>query len=167
MVCHSQKSVAVFLIVTISCLFFSSAYADGYCFKEAGTRYGVSHILLKAISEVESGGDIHAVNFNRSSSTLDVGHMQINSYWKKFLGDRYDALFEGCYCTMVGAWILKQCIERYDYSWDAVSCYHTGSGLSDGNSDRKRENGLKYVRKVQNTLGIMGDFKISEQKDSK
>ncbi len=153
-------------LVLIASAIISIAYADEYCFKEAGTRYGISPILLEAISEVESKGDIHAVNFNRSSSTIDVGHMQINSHWKKLLGDRYNSLFDGCYCTMVGAWILRQCIERYGYGWNAVSCYHTGNGLSDGKSDWQRENALRYVQKVRNTLVTIGDFKTSEKKDS-
>jgi hypothetical protein len=102
--------------------------------KEAGTCYGISPTLLKAISDVESNGNIHAVHYNPLSRPTDVGHMQINSFWQQFLGEHYKTLFDACYCTMVGAWILKQCIDRYGYNWNAVACYHTGYGLSDAKS---------------------------------
>jgi soluble lytic murein transglycosylase-like protein len=124
----------------------------GYCFQEAGARYGISPLLLKAISDAESNGDIHAVNYNAASGTVDIGHMQINSFWKKHLGAHYETLFEACYCTMVGAWILKQCIDRYGYDWDAVACYHTGRGVADAKSRAKRKHGSAYIRKVKKRL---------------
>lgn len=86
---------------------------DAYCFQEAGSYYGISPVLLKAISDVENNGNIHAVNYNQSSRTVDIGHMQINSFWQKHLGENYERLFNACFCTMVGAWILKQCVDRY------------------------------------------------------
>ena len=48
---------------------------DAYCFKEAGNHYGISPVLLKAISDVESNGNINAVNYNQLSRTVDIGHM--------------------------------------------------------------------------------------------
>ena len=141
------RIVAVLIIVTAL-----SPDAHGYCFQEAGARYGISPVLLKAISDVESNGDIHAVNYNAASGTVDIGHMQINSFWKTHLGAYYDALFDACYCTMVGAWILKQCIDRYGYDWDAVACYHTGCGVSDAKSRAKGKRGLAYIRKVKKRL---------------
>ncbi|MFZ5572905.1 MAG: lytic transglycosylase domain-containing protein [Thermodesulfobacteriota bacterium] len=131
------------------------AGADGYCFQEAGIRYGISPILLRAISEVESNGEPHAINMNPSSQTMDMGHMQINSFWRKHLGEDYASLYDACYCTMVGAWILRQCMDRYGYGWDGVACYHTGVGLSDAPSGRKRRNGRAYIEKISQKLTSM------------
>jgi soluble lytic murein transglycosylase-like protein len=135
-------------------LFFlcHSALAENFCFTQAGKTYGISPVLLKAISQVESNGDPSAINYNKPSGSTDVGHMQINSYWKKHLGKGYDHLFNACYCTMVGAWIFKQCMDRYGYDWDAVACYHTGYGISDAKSSLKRTNGLRYIQRVQKKL---------------
>ena len=138
-------------------MFSHSALAENFCFTEAGRAYDISPSLLKAISEVESNGNPHAVNYNRYSGSTDIGHMQINSFWKKYLGKRYDHLFNACYCTKVGAWILQQCIERYGYEWDAVACYHTGYGISDAKSGLKHKNALRYVHKVKQKLKELGD----------
>ena len=133
------------------------AKAEYFCFAEAGKTYGISPVLLKAISEVESNGNPLAINYNKHSGSTDVGHMQINSYWKKHLGNRYDYLFNACYCTTVGAWILKQCMDRYENDWDAVACYHTGYGISDTKSSLKLKNGLRYIHKVKQQLRQLED----------
>ena len=67
-----------------------SASAENFCFTDAGTAYDISPVLLKAISEVESNGNPQAINYNRQSGSTDIGHMQINSFWKKYLGKGYD-----------------------------------------------------------------------------
>ncbi|PIV87852.1 MAG: hypothetical protein COW48_09240 [Hydrogenophilales bacterium CG17_big_fil_post_rev_8_21_14_2_50_63_12] len=47
------------------------------CWKEAGTRYGVSPQLLYAIARTESGLNPQAIGRNRNGSR-DIGLMQIN-----------------------------------------------------------------------------------------
>lgn len=63
---------ALLTLLSLSC------HAD--CFQLAGARYGVAPALLKAISQVESGGSPLARNLSRDGSE-DIGHMQINSRW--------------------------------------------------------------------------------------
>jgi len=124
--------------------------AYGFCFKKAGDVYQISPELLHAIARVESGLDPSATNQNRNGS-YDVGLMQINSTWKKSLGGRWDHLSDPCYNVMVGSWILRQCMDRYGYSWDGVACYHTGKGLSDSGM-KKQTLAKKYIRRVQTVL---------------
>ena len=119
---------------------------SAFCFKEAGRRYGIPPELLRAIAQVESSMQPHAINRNKNGS-LDYCRMQINSYWKKHLKERWQSLNDPCYCTMVGAWILKQCIDRYGDSPDALVCYHTGKSLAELDPARRRE-AVTYLEKI-------------------
>jgi len=108
----------------ISCitLLHTSSYA--FCFQEAGQRYGISPLLLKAMAKAESALNPTATNHNRNG-TVDIGLMQINSIWADQLGPTWDRLFDPCTNVMVGAWILSQCIQDYGSTWQAVGCYHS------------------------------------------
>ncbi len=127
-------------------LLFSFSLAFSYCFEQAGVYYRVSPSLLYAIAKVESGLNPYALNRN-SNGTYDIGLMQINSRWIPVLKryGLYDGryIWEPCYNTMVGAWVLRQCMERYGYSWKAVDCYNKGS--------KARENS-RYVWRVYYSL---------------
>jgi len=79
--------------------------------------------------------------------------MQINSRWQKVLGKRWQYVSNACYNVMVGAWILRQCIDRFGYTWDAVACYHTGKGLSRLKGKRKQR-AARYIARVRKILGV-------------
>ncbi len=69
--------------------------------------------------------------------------MQINSSWEKTLGrERWLALRDPCYNIQIGAWILRECVSRFGYTWDAVGCYNAVS-------KPKRES---YARKIAGAL---------------
>ena len=132
-------------------VFFARSTAFGFCFNQAGDVYQISPVLIKAIAKVESGLDPLAANQNKNGS-YDTGLMQINSRWQPHLGSRWQQLSSPCYNVMAGTWILRQCMDRYGYTWDAVACYHTGKGLSDS-SGQKQIRARTYVRRIQNALG--------------
>ena len=114
--------IAAFVLAHVA-----SAGASNYCFEEAEQYYNVSAKILWAISKNESGHKPTALNYN-TNGTIDFCHMQINSSWRKVIGDdAWRALNDPCYCTMVGAWVFAQCVEKYGYTWDAVGCYHSQS----------------------------------------
>jgi len=140
-----SKALSALLI-----LLLASAVSYGFCFKKAGDIYQISPELLHTIARVESGLDPSARNKNRNGS-YDLGLMQINSCWKKHLGPKWRHVSDPCYNVMVGSWILRQCMDRYGYSWDGVACYHTGKGLSDADA-KKLALAKKYIRKVQSAL---------------
>jgi len=99
--------------------------ASAFCFNQAARAYNLPPSLVFAIAKVESDLRPDAINFN-SNGSYDFGLMQINTCWAPILGPYWDYLADPCYNVMVGAWILRQCVDRYGLSWDAVSCYRTG-----------------------------------------
>jgi hypothetical protein len=109
--------LAVLLPVTVA----------GFCFEDAGNTYGVSPTLLESIARVESNLNPKAMNKN-TNGTSDIGLMQINSTWLKSMGlNMNDLLNDACLNTMTGARILRQCIDRHGYGWEAVGCYNAMS----------------------------------------
>ncbi len=111
-----------------------------YCFEEAGRLYNVSPHLLYTIAKVESNFNPRAINRNKDG-TYDVGLMQINSRWKRVLGEKWKYIYDPCFNTKVGAWILSQCINRYGYTWEAIGCYNA----------RSKYKRVKYSWKVYKT----------------
>ncbi len=97
------------------------------CFIEAGNQYNLSPDLLKAIAKVESSFVPNAINRNKNGS-YDYGIMQINSAWYKKLGhELWMSLGDPCVNIKTGAWILRDCVDRYGYTWEAVGCYNASS----------------------------------------
>jgi soluble lytic murein transglycosylase-like protein len=115
---------------------------NAFCFEEAGKAYEINPSLLKSIAKTESNMDPKAVNINKNGS-VDLGLMQINSFWIKSLGlDRDELISNPCYNAMTGAKILRQCIDRYGYEWEAVGCYNAVS----------KDKRINYSWKVFNSL---------------
>ena len=103
------------------------ANATAFCFENAGNTYGINPTLLENIARVESSLNPNAVNKN-ANGTSDIGLMQINSAWLKQMGVNADELLrDACLNTMTGARILRQCIDRHGYNWEAVGCYNAMS----------------------------------------
>ena len=101
--------------------------ANAFCFEEAGQRYGVSPLLLKAIAQQESSLNPLAYNSNRNGST-DMGLMQINSRWLPLLnrhGVQTRDIWSPCTNVMVGAWILASNFARMGYNIHALGAYNS------------------------------------------
>jgi soluble lytic murein transglycosylase-like protein len=132
--------ILITLAFLLSSVFFSIASA--FCFKEAGNEHGINPFLLKVISDVESGGNPQAINVN-ANGTMDIGLMQINTFWVSRRNLDYNLLLsDPCYNVKVGAGILRQCIDRYGYGWKAIGCYNAVS----------EEKQVTYSWKVYNVL---------------
>jgi len=120
-------SFVIFFMVSFTVLFLPSSFAWDHCFTQAGNMYDINPYLLWAIAKVESNFNPHVVNYN-SNGSYDYGVMQINSSWYRILGyERWMKLSDPCYNIHIGTWILKQCINRYGYTWEAVGCYNAKS----------------------------------------
>jgi len=117
--------------------------ALAFCFDEAAERYDLPPALLRTIAETESGLDPEAAGWNDDGS-VDVGLMQINSWWESRLGPRgwVGVCTDPCYNVMVGAWILRDCLDRHGYSFEGIGCYNA-------RSPEKRE---RYTRKILRAL---------------
>jgi soluble lytic murein transglycosylase-like protein len=139
-----QRSWAVLLLFTIHYSLFTNVYA--FCFEEAGETYGINPSLLKSIARIESNLNPKAMNKNQNGS-IDIGLMQINSFWIKTLGlDSGKLISDPCYNTMIGAKVLKQCIDRYGYTWEAVGCYNAARSHKRVKYSWKIFNELKWSR---------------------
>jgi hypothetical protein len=122
-----KREPALIVIISFLFLILFTIRSEAFCFEEAGRVHGVSHELLQSIARVESGLNSKAVNKNRNGSS-DLGLMQINSAWIEILNLNRDELISNpCYNVMTGAGILRQCIDRYGYTWEAVGCYNAKS----------------------------------------
>ena len=122
--------------------------ARSFCFKHAGRTYGISPQLIEAIAYQESAFDNQAIHHNRNGS-FDYGVMQINSWWYDTLGsERWQALSDPCFNVMVGTWILRDCIDRYGYTWDCLSCYRSGKPLNLLSEPVKRDV-MRYIDRVK------------------
>jgi soluble lytic murein transglycosylase-like protein len=119
-----METASVGKIILIILFILHPISAQAFCFQEAGQRYEVSPWLLWAIARAESSLNPSAVHQNRNG-TVDVGLMQINSVWADQLGKTWNFLDDPCTNVMAGAWILRQCMQDYGYTWQAVGCYHS------------------------------------------
>lgn len=144
------NSARVLILLAMALLFSSSVQA--YCFREAGARYNVSPQLLRAIAQVESGMNPHAVGYNRNRqgrvTSRDFGLMQINStHLAKLkamgvISDERDLLTQPCLNVQTGAWILAQHLQVCGLTWQCLGSYN--AGFADGNQARR----MLYARKV-------------------
>lgn len=117
------------------------AHAD--CIDDAASFHHVNVSLMRAIAQVESGTQTHAINTN-SNGTVDIGLMQINSSWLPRLareGISEPSLLDPCTNAYVGAWILSENIRQYGPTWSAIGAYNASS------PDKR----LAYARKVYAT----------------
>lgn len=116
--------------------------AGAFCFEDAAKTYDLNPKLLEIIAMTESNLRPDAVNKNRNG-TLDIGLMQINSSWIRILGLDAGYLIENpCYNALIGARILRECIDRHGYTWEAVGCYNASA----------REKRIRYSWRIFNKL---------------
>ena len=132
---------ASLLQAAMLCAVPTIARAD--CIDDAASFQHVNVSLMRAIAQVESGTQTHAINTN-SDGTVDIGLMQINSSWLPRLareGISEQSLFDPCTNAYVGAWILAENIRQYGPTWSAIGAYNATS------PDKR----LAYARKVYAT----------------
>lgn len=121
-----------------------------HCFQDAGQRYGISPVLLKAMAIQESSLNPLARNQN-ANGTWDIGLLQINqSWWErlKAFGIRPVDLWDACVSIYIGAWILAQNIRQYGYNWKAVGTYNAGTREDAVVEERRND----YARRVHRHL---------------
>ncbi len=114
-------------------------------FKEAGEVWGVSADLTRAIAGVESGLSPWVLNIEgkgyafdskeeavkkareaeAAGRSFDSGLMQVNNSWLDKYGIPLEAAFDPLANIYLGSWILRQEINRYGRTWQAVGSYHS------------------------------------------
>lgn len=143
----------------LRCLLFGGAMlaslsAQAYCFNEAGARYRVDPLLLRAIAQVESGMKSGAIGKNMSGKKVlsrDYGLMQINDthipQLRKMgiLNSEQDLLINPCLNVQIGAWILAKHLKQCGVNWECLGSYN--AGFAKNNTPRR----MVYARKIYST----------------
>jgi soluble lytic murein transglycosylase-like protein len=104
--------------------------ARGTCWAVAAERYQIPVDLLVAIATHESRLNALAIGKPNANGTVDIGLMQINSAHLPRLaafGIGQKELLDPCINLHVGAWILRESINRHGFNWTAIGAYNAGS----------------------------------------
>jgi len=113
--------------LAIACAASAATPAQANCFDDAAAYQHVNPLILRAIAWQESRNRPAALNKNTNGS-VDYGLMQINSIHLPTLS-RYgigrDTLMEPCKNVYIAAWHLRQKMNRYGNTWQAVGAYHS------------------------------------------
>lgn len=123
-----------------------------HCWAGASNTYQIPVTLLKAIAKQESGFYPYALNKNPNGS-YDIGLMQINTAWLKKggvlekRGITVQSLYEPCMNLYVGAWVLRNNINRFGYNWRAVGAYNAAT---EWKRVRYANNVWKHVKDIEN-----------------
>ncbi len=132
-------------------------------------KYDVPKTLALAIARQESGCHPYILNVGgkdvrprskdeavriacaamRAGRSVDIGIMQINSFWLRKYGWKVEQVLEPRNNVKVGVWILAQEIRRHGLTWRAVAYYHTPLHR---NPERGRAYAQSIVRHVRNIL---------------
>lgn len=148
------------MVILFFLLFSFRVYADAddynRCYEQAAERYSVPEILLRIISEVESSNNPYAVNIagkayyldnvnqakefinNNINHNMDIGIMQINSWWFKRYNYKRELGLNVCWNIYMGAYILGYEYRRHKDIWRAIAYYHSPNKV----------NQKKYVKKI-------------------
>lgn len=115
------------------------------CWNKAAISYGLDPWLLLAYAKVESSFQSHAINKNNDNKkSIDVGLMQINTFWfphlQKFGISKQD-LLDPCLSLFVASWIIRQNIQRFGYNIDGIGAYN-----SPNNQKIRRNYALKVYK---------------------
>lgn len=102
--------------------------ADENYFVAAGKHYDVNPALLYAVAKTESSLNPKAVNCANKNQSCDYGIMQINSIHLPMLSKynifKEDLLEEPRTNIFIGAYILKNCINKHGENYKALNCYN-------------------------------------------
>ncbi|MHB1681063.1 MAG: lytic transglycosylase domain-containing protein [bacterium] len=167
----SQNKKLIILLILI-CLVLIPAKAYGknstslmLCFNKASNLYNVPASILLAIADVESGFNPYAIDVEgisyfpdsynqainivdkyRGSTSIDIGIMQVNSFWFNRLNYPLSYGLEPCNDIYLGAYVLARKIARYGYNWRGIAAYHSNNHTA----------GLVYANKVYAVLREIG-----------
>jgi soluble lytic murein transglycosylase-like protein len=123
----TRKKQALARLIAGFAVCLASAGARADCFDEAARYQKVNPLILRAIAWQESHNRPDALHKNTNGST-DYGVMQINSVHLPTLaqyGISTETLMEPCKNVYIAAWHLRQKMNKYGNTWQAVGAYHS------------------------------------------
>lgn len=159
--------------VLLCCVYHPAAKAEEWdknriqdYLERASSRWGLSPLLVRTVMDVESSSYPWTVNVDgkdhypkkreealriirsalNKGKSVDVGLMQINSYWLRKLQLSFDVVLDPAVNLTVGAWILAQELKRYGNNWKGIGSYHTPAS-------RNPVRAKKYAERVYKKMG--------------
>lgn len=129
-------------------------YVNHPCVHQAVNRYTLSPRILEALVYVEARGNAYAVSVNedgkghsqgalsftearrvvnklwREGKNFDIGVAQINSQHVKRYGLNPEVLLDPCINLQWAAFILRQQVNRFQETWNAVGHYNGSRHVS-------------------------------------
>ncbi|RKP47540.1 lytic transglycosylase domain-containing protein [Trinickia fusca] len=123
-----------------------------YCVALAEEKYQVPACILRAVHEIESGGDLRpGLVHPNSNGTKDYGVTQINTVWANYFQRKFGipatALADNaCLAVNGSAYIIRYEINATGSLWAGVGNYHS---RTPGEHDR-------YVWRVARAVGRYG-----------
>lgn len=128
-------------------------------FLKACTAFRIPPALVAAIARTESDCNPLCITINgreyrpktrgeairlakeamRQKKSVDIGLMQINSWWLKELNLSCETVLEPKNNLLLALWILRQEMRRYGRTWKAVGAYHS----------KKPARQRAYIKRVQ------------------
>lgn len=162
-------------ILIASVLMFGATSAANACWTDAGQKYDIDPLLLMAIGWKESKGRPNAVGPPLPDGNVALGLMQINTIHlpqlKKWGIYRND-LFDPCISIHVGAYVLRDCINKFGEIWRSVGCYYGGPNsraytAMQGYSRDVQKYYASYIQMYRNnTNAVMPTFSMEHSSDS-
>jgi hypothetical protein len=153
--------ICLFLFIFSINVYSKSDYTEeniDLIIKYASLSYDIPAEIIHIIGHTESSSRLWVVNFggkskeypdqesmikgikSSSASNYDVGFMQINSFWIRKYGFELKDITDPYYNIMMGAWILRDCINRHGNNMTALVAYHTNPA--------NKNLGERYVRQL-------------------
>ena len=129
------------------------------CLSDASYKYNIAPEVIRAIIEIESGGNPLAINVagksyspdnsekaleiinENKSKSFDIGIMQVNKWWFDKFGYDYSYGLDTCFNIHLGSWILAYEISRHGYTWEAIGRYHS-------HTEKHKERYIKEISKL-------------------
>lgn len=131
------------------------------CTSYIADYYGLPEGALQAIHEIE-GGQI-GMEVRNNDGSYDRGLMQINTFWDESLArfgiDDDEVKNNGCTNVAIGAWILRQEVDRFGNWKDAFAAYNAGAG----NLPAGRGYAQKVMAVWRRSIGRTRDERIVRQ----
>ena len=161
-----QASRCLALLALLALVFLHPNTARADVFTRPARLLGVDPYLAMAVARVESdwhpwcvnieGKDYRAKSLAEAATiakrallqgkSLDVGLMQINSYWLRKWQIPLERVLEPATNVTLGLCILKYEMRRYRSTWKAVGAYHSK------NPSKNPARQKRYVQKVARAL---------------
>jgi len=147
-----QKKIFTFFILGYAILFAKNVFSPNFYkydtyFQAASKQFNIPFLLLKSIALTENYKFKSNIKKKNKNKTYDYGIMQINSIWLKKLQLKEKHILNPRINIFVAAYILRQIINKYGYSWESIGLYHSSTEKYKNKWLKRLKSNLFYIIK--------------------